>query len=74
MAETLNYIGATVMDRRMFDVGEEPWGGNPPFHMPLFEVTHRAREPLVKQVGTTDTFVTSGLASAMELAAIAANY
>jgi dihydrofolate reductase len=49
--------GAVVMGRRMFDEGEGPWGDNPPFRMPVFVVTHQARERLVKEGGTTFTFV-----------------
>jgi dihydrofolate reductase len=64
--------GATVLGRRMFDEGEEPWGPNPPFRMAVFVVTHGAREPLVRECGTTFTFVTDGLASAVEQAKAAA--
>lgn len=61
-------IGATVMGRRMFNNGEEPWGPNPPFHMPVFVITHHARETLTREGGTTFTFVTSGPISALEQA------
>lgn len=44
-------IGALVMGRSMFDAGEGPWGENPPFGMPVFIVTHRARETIIKQGG-----------------------
>lgn len=64
--------GATVMGRRMFDVGEEPWGDDPPFHVPVFVVTHSARDELVKEGGTTFTFVTDGLESAIDRARAAA--
>ena len=64
--------GAVVMGRRMFDEGEGPWGDNPPFHMPVFVVTHEARERLVKEGGTTFTFVTDGIESALEQAKAAA--
>jgi dihydrofolate reductase len=64
--------GAVVMGRRMFDEGEEPWGDNPPFHMPVFVVTHEARDKLVKEGGTTFTFVTDGIESALEQAKAAA--
>lgn len=57
--------GAVVMGRRMFDLGVEPWGENPPFHMPVFVVTHRAVAPVVKEGGTTYTFVTGGIAAAL---------
>lgn len=64
--------GAVVMGRRMFDEGEDPWGDNPPYHMPVFVVTHEARDRLVKDGGTTFTFVTDGIESALEQAKAAA--
>ena len=64
--------GATVMGRRMFDNGEEPWGREPPFRAPVFVLTNRAREPLRREGGTTFTFVTEGLESAVERARVAA--
>jgi len=64
--------GAVVIGKRMFDVGFEPWGDPPPFHMPVFIVTHEAREPLPMQGGTTYTFVTDGIEAALELARAAA--
>jgi dihydrofolate reductase len=75
-------VGATVMGRRMFSGGEGPWeddpnadawwGDDPPFHQPVFVLTHHEREPLVKQGGTTFTFVTDGIESALEQARAAA--
>lgn len=73
-------LGATVMGRNMFG-GEgsweaKPWDGwwgdEPPFHMPVFVLTHHDREPLVKVGGTTFTFVTHGIESALEQAQAAA--
>jgi dihydrofolate reductase len=64
--------GAIVIGKRMFDVGFEPWGDPPPFGMPVFIVTHEAREPLPMQGGTTYTFVTEGIEAALELARAAA--
>jgi dihydrofolate reductase len=64
--------GAVVMGRRMFDEGEGPWGDYPPFRMPVFVVTHEARDMLVKEGGTTFTFVTDGIQSALEQAKVAA--
>jgi dihydrofolate reductase len=68
-------VGATIMGRNMFGGGpgpwseEEPWEGwwgeSPPFHTPVFVLTHHAREPLVKQAGTTFFFVTDGIESAL---------
>ena len=63
--------GAVIMGRRMFDHGVEPWGPEPPFRKPVFVVTNREREPLVKGE-TTYTFVTDGIERALELAREAA--
>jgi dihydrofolate reductase len=49
------------------------WGKNPPFHHPVFVLTHHAREPLELEGGTTFTFVTGGIETALELALRAAN-
>lgn len=68
IAETFESAGAYVMGRRMADGGEVPWGDNPPFHAPVFVVTHRARETLVREGGTSFTFVTDGVDSAIEQA------
>jgi len=78
--ESLQNLGATVMGRNMFGGtgpwGEDPWDGwwgdDPPFRMPVFVVTHHPREPLVKEGGTTFTFVTDGIESALEQARAAA--
>jgi dihydrofolate reductase len=64
--------GAFVMGRRMFDTGEGPWGDSPPFRRPVFVLTHALRETLVKEGGTTFTFVTDGVERAIELAKAAA--
>jgi dihydrofolate reductase len=64
--------GAVLIGKRMFDAGFEPWGDPPPFGMPVFIVTHLAREPLPMQGGTTYTFVTDGIEAALELARAAA--
>ncbi len=64
--------GAVLIGKRMFDVGFEPWGDPPPFGMPVFIVTHDAREPLTMQGATTYTFVTDGIEAALELARAAA--
>jgi len=73
VAETFEEEGAYVMGRRMADGGELPWGDDPPFRAPVFVVTHRPRETLVRQGGTSFTYVTDGIASAVELARAAAN-
>jgi len=80
--ESLANIGATVMGRNMF--GGHPgrwdpkrpwdgwWGTNPPYHHPVFVLTHHKREPLELEGGTTFTFVTTGIESALEQARRAA--
>jgi dihydrofolate reductase len=75
-------VGATVMGRRMFSGGAGPWetdpnadawwGDDPPFHHPVFVLTHHEREPLRKEGGTTFTFLTDGIESALEQARAAA--
>jgi len=70
--ETFAAAGAYVMGRRMFDGGENPWGEEPPFRAPVFVVTHRDREVLDRQGGTSFTFVTDGLERAVALAREAA--
>ena len=75
--ETAN-IGATIMGRNMFGGHPGPWdprqpwngwwGDTPPFHHPVFVLTHHARAPLKLQGGTTFTFVTDGIESALEQA------
>jgi dihydrofolate reductase len=82
IAEGLARTGAVVMGRRMFSGGEGPWaddpnangwwGDDPPFHVPVYVLTHHAREPLVMQGGTTFHFVTDGSGSALEQARAAA--
>ena len=63
--------GAVLIGKRMFDAGVEPWGDPPPFGMPVFVVTHEAREPQPMQGGTTYNFVT-GIEAALEKARAAA--
>lgn len=80
--ESLANIGATVMGRNMFGGHPGPWdpgkpwngwwGVNPPFHHPVFVLTHHAREPLELEGGTTFTFVTDGIAAALAQARHAA--
>ena len=83
LEEELANIGATIMGRNMF--GGHPggwdtarpwngwWGDDPPFHHPVFVLTHHPREPLVMRGGTTFTFVTGGIAAALSQARQAAN-
>jgi dihydrofolate reductase len=80
--ESLANIGATVMGRNMFGGHPGPWddrkpwtgwwGANPPFHHPVFVLTHHARPPLPLEGGTTFTFVTEGIEAALEQARRAA--
>jgi dihydrofolate reductase len=82
VAESLHNVGATIMGRRMFSGGEgswedDPkadawWGDDPPFKHPVFILTHHPREPVIKQGGTTFTFVTDGIESALAQAQAAA--
>ena len=78
--EAVQGVGAYVMGRKMFGGGEGPWdegwtgwwGEDPPFHVPVFVLTHHPREPVVMQGGTVFTFVTDGAESALERARAAA--
>ena len=72
MDEIYASTGAVVLGKGMFDVGFEPWGDPPPFRMPVFVVTHEARDPLPLKGGTTYTFVTDGIEAALGLARAAA--
>jgi dihydrofolate reductase len=71
-AEEYERVGAHVVSRLMFDNGVEPWGDNPPFHAPVFVVTHREHDRVDKQGGTSYTFVTDGVESAVKQALDAA--
>jgi dihydrofolate reductase len=78
--EVVQGVGAYIMGRKMFGGGDGPWdeawtgwwGEDPPFHTPVFVLTHHARKPLPMQGGTTFTFVTDGIESALEQARAAA--
>jgi dihydrofolate reductase len=79
--EALANIGATVMGRKMFGGGpgpwgEDPWNGwwgeDPPFHTPVFVLTHHPRAPLQMQGGTTFFFASEGIEQALEQAKQAA--
>ena len=80
--EAFSSVGASVMGRKMFSGGSGPWesdprsmgwwGDEPPFHTPVFVLTHHAREPEEMQGGTTFHFVTDGIESALEQARAAA--
>jgi dihydrofolate reductase len=72
VAESVTNVGAYVMGRNMFGGGPGPWdedwrgwwGDDPPYHTPVFVLTHHAREPLALDGGTTFHFVTDGIESA----------
>jgi dihydrofolate reductase len=73
-------VGAYVMGRNMFGGGSGVWnedwtgwwGDDPPYHAPVFVLTHHPRPPLQMQGGTTFTFVTDGITSALDQARAAA--
>jgi dihydrofolate reductase len=74
-------IGATIMGRNMFgpirgawpdDEWRGWWGPNPPYHHPVFVLTHHLREPIEMEGGTTFYFVDDGIESALEQATKAA--
>jgi len=80
--ESRDNIGAAVMGRNMFGParggawGDEQWtgwwGDNPPYHYPVFILTHHPRNPVAMEGGTTFHFVTDGIKSALERATAAA--
>src|SRR3954466_14594545 len=80
--EGLSSVGAHVMGRKMFSGGSGPWeedprsmgwwGDEPPFHAPVFVLTHHTREPEEMKGGTTFFFVTDGIEAALEQARAAA--
>jgi dihydrofolate reductase len=80
LEESLANVGAEIMGREKFGGGPGPWGDHPwrgwwgedpPFHVPVFVLTHHAREPLTLS-DTTFTFVTDGIESALDQARTAA--
>jgi dihydrofolate reductase len=78
--EVVQNVGAYIMGRNMFSPGRGGWdeswkgwwGENPPFHVPVFVLTHHPREPLTMAGGTTFTFVTDGIHAALDAAREAA--
>jgi dihydrofolate reductase len=78
--EVFQGVGAYIMGRKMFGGGDGPWdetwrgwwGEDPPFHTPVFVLTHHPRDPLPMQGGTTFNFVADGIESALEQARTAA--
>ena len=74
-------VGAWILGRNMFGPVRGPWpddawkgwwGDNPPYHVPVFVLTHHARAPLTMEGGTTFHFVTDGIHSALDQATQAA--
>jgi len=83
-AQSFENVGAWILGRNMFGPVRGPWattgepwngwwGENPPYHTPVFVLTHHARGPLAMAGGTTFHFVTDGAESALEQAKAAAN-
>ncbi|MBS0194135.1 MAG: dihydrofolate reductase [Proteobacteria bacterium] len=75
-------VGAWILGRNMFGPIRGPWpnedwkgwwGDNPPYHVPVFVLTHHARAPLAMEGGTTFHFVTGGMHEALERACDAAD-
>lgn len=80
-ARGMRNIGAWILGRNMFGPIRGPWpdmnwkgwwGDNPPYHTPVFVLTHHPREPIAMEGGTTFYFVTDGIFSALEQARDAA--
>jgi dihydrofolate reductase len=80
-AQSFEDVGAWILGRNMFSPVRGPWegdswkgwwGDNPPYHTPVFVLTHHARAPLTMEGGTTFRFVTDGLESALRQAKDAA--
>jgi dihydrofolate reductase len=70
--ETFARTGANVMGKRMFELGEEAWPEEAPFHTPVFVVTHERRDRWERPGGTTFHFVNDGIEAALEQARAAA--
>jgi len=80
-ARGFHNIGASIMGRNMFGPVRGPWpddswigwwGDNPPFHTPVFVITHHPRESITMSGGTTFHFVTQGIHVALQRASEAA--
>jgi dihydrofolate reductase len=86
-AQSFENVGAWILGRNMFGPVRGPWvlepskgevwngwwGPNPPYHTPVYVLTHHERQPLVMEGGTTFYFVTRGIESALQKARNAAN-
>jgi dihydrofolate reductase len=68
MRATFERTGASVMGKRMFDLGEQAWPEEAPFHTPVFVVTREKRDPWERPGGTTFHFVNGGVETALDQA------
>jgi len=71
-AEEFARFGPQVIGRTMFEYGYPNWGENPPFHAPVFVLTHRGQNRIDKSGSTSYTFVTGGIEAAIQQASAAA--
>jgi dihydrofolate reductase len=80
-ARGFNNVGAWILGRNMFSPDRGPWpdmawkgwwGDNPPYHVPVFILTHHARPSIDMEGGTTFHFVTGGIHEALDQARVAA--
>jgi len=80
-ARSFENVGAWILGRNMFGPVRGPWpddawkgwwGDDPPYHVPVFVLTHHPRAPLLMQGGTTFQFVTDGIRAALQRATAAA--
>jgi dihydrofolate reductase len=72
LRDTFERTGASVMGKRMFDLGEQAWPEDAPFHTPVFVVTHEQRDPWERPGGTSFHFVNDAIESALDQAREAA--
>ncbi|ABP55127.1 dihydrofolate reductase family protein [Salinispora tropica] len=70
--QTFERTGANIMGKRMFDLGEQAWPEEPPFHTPVYVLTHQRRAPWERLGGTTFHFVNDGIHHALDQARKAA--
>jgi dihydrofolate reductase len=72
LRETFERTGASVMGKRMFDLGEQAWPEEAPFHTPVFVVTREKRDLWERPGGTSFHFVNDGVGTALDRARAAA--
>jgi dihydrofolate reductase len=68
LEEIFDRTGVSIMGKRMFEAGERSWPEEPPFHTPVFVVTHEVRPPWARKGGTTFHFVNEGIEDALRRA------